>query len=45
MDYTEDFLQTGEIQMKKILFLPLLRMQSGHHQVAEALMNMFQTAY
>lgn len=28
--------------MKKILFLPLLRMQSGHHQVAEALMNMFQ---
>ena len=28
--------------MKKILFLPLLRMQSGHHQVAEALMDMFQ---
>lgn len=28
--------------MKKILFLPLLRMQSGHHQTAEALMNMFQ---
>ncbi len=28
--------------MKKILFLPLLRMQSGHHQVAEAVMNMFQ---
>lgn len=27
--------------MKKILFLPLLRMQSGHHQVAEALMDMF----
>lgn len=25
--------------MKKILFLPLLRMQSGHHQVAEALMD------
>lgn len=33
----------GERRMKKILFLPLLRMQSGHHQVAEALMNMFQT--
>lgn len=28
--------------MKKILFLPLLRMQSGHHQVAEALMDMVQ---
>ena len=28
--------------MKKILFLPLLRMQSGHHQVAEALMDMFR---
>lgn len=28
--------------MKKILFLPLLRMQSGHHQVAEALMDMIQ---
>ena len=28
--------------MKKILFLPLLRMQSGHHQVAEALMDMFK---
>ncbi|MFD6440178.1 glycosyltransferase [Peribacillus sp. NPDC060186] len=26
--------------MKKILFLPLFRMQSGHHQVAEALMDM-----
>lgn len=25
--------------MKKILFLPLLKMQSGHHQVAEALMD------
>lgn len=25
--------------MKKILFLPLLRMQSGHHQVAEAIMD------
>ena len=28
--------------MKKILFLPLLRMQSGHHQVAEALMDMIK---
>ncbi|MFF2500904.1 galactosyldiacylglycerol synthase [Peribacillus sp. NPDC058075] len=28
--------------MKKILFLPLFRMQSGHHQVAEALMDMFK---
>lgn len=26
--------------MKKILFLPLLRMQSGHHQVADALIDM-----
>ena len=29
--------------MKKILFLPLLRMQSGHHQVAEALMDQIKT--
>jgi processive 1,2-diacylglycerol beta-glucosyltransferase len=29
-------------QMKKILFLPLLRMQSGHHQVAEAIMDMLK---
>ncbi|WP_285767812.1 galactosyldiacylglycerol synthase [Peribacillus sp. SI8-4] len=28
--------------MKKILFLPLFRMQSGHHQVAEALMDMLK---
>lgn len=28
--------------MKKILFLPLLQMQSGHHQVAEALMDMLK---
>ncbi|MCM3115281.1 glycosyltransferase [Neobacillus sp. MER 74] len=28
--------------MKKILFLPLLQMQSGHHQVAEALMDLFK---
>jgi processive 1,2-diacylglycerol beta-glucosyltransferase len=28
--------------MKKILFLPLLRMQSGHHQVAEAIMDMLK---
>ncbi|MGE7762593.1 MGDG synthase family glycosyltransferase [Peribacillus sp. NPDC097895] len=28
--------------MKKVLFLPLFRMQSGHHQVAEALMDMFK---
>ncbi|MGX2961417.1 MGDG synthase family glycosyltransferase [Peribacillus sp. JNUCC 23] len=28
--------------MKKILFLPLLRMQSGHHQVADALMDMLK---
>ena len=27
---------------EKDFFLPLLRMQSGHHQVAEALMDMFQ---
>ncbi|CAH2716471.1 Processive diacylglycerol beta-glucosyltransferase [Neobacillus rhizosphaerae] len=26
--------------MKKILFLPLLQMQSGHHQVAEAVMDL-----
>lgn len=26
--------------MKKILFLPLFQMQSGHHQVADALMDM-----
>ncbi|MFC4411255.1 hypothetical protein ACFOZY_12570 [Chungangia koreensis] len=29
--------------MKKILFLPFLQMRSGHHQVAEALMDMVQT--
>jgi processive 1,2-diacylglycerol beta-glucosyltransferase len=29
-------------QMKRILFLPLLRMQSGHHQVAEALMDLLK---
>jgi processive 1,2-diacylglycerol beta-glucosyltransferase len=29
-------------QLKKILFLPLMRMQSGHHQVAEALMDMLK---
>ncbi|MBO2536089.1 MGDG synthase family glycosyltransferase [Rummeliibacillus suwonensis] len=28
--------------MKKILFLPLLQMQSGHHQVADALMDMLK---
>jgi UDP-N-acetylglucosamine:LPS N-acetylglucosamine transferase len=28
--------------MKKILFLPLLQMQSGHHQVAEAIMDMLK---
>ncbi len=28
--------------MKKILFLPLLRMQSGHQQVADALMDMLK---
>ena len=28
--------------MKKILFLPFLQMRSGHHQVAEALMDMVQ---
>jgi processive 1,2-diacylglycerol beta-glucosyltransferase len=28
--------------MKRILFLPLLRMQSGHHQVAEALMDLLK---
>ncbi|MBT2729660.1 galactosyldiacylglycerol synthase [Bacillus sp. ISL-75] len=28
--------------MKKILFLPLLQMQSGHHQVAEALMELLK---
>lgn len=28
--------------MKKILFLPLLRMQSGHHQVADALIDMIK---
>ncbi|MFJ5624183.1 hypothetical protein ACIQD3_15960 [Peribacillus loiseleuriae] len=30
------------IEIKKILFLPLLRMQSGHHQVAEALIDMLK---
>jgi processive 1,2-diacylglycerol beta-glucosyltransferase len=34
--------RTGDEKMKKILFLPLLRMQSGHHQVAEALMDMIK---
>ncbi|WP_397539668.1 glycosyltransferase [Rummeliibacillus pycnus] len=29
--------------MKKILFFPLLRMQSGHHQVADAIMDMLKT--
>ncbi|MEH7116458.1 galactosyldiacylglycerol synthase [Neobacillus vireti] len=29
--------------MKKILFLPLLQMQSGHHQVADALMDLIKT--
>ncbi|MDQ0218378.1 galactosyldiacylglycerol synthase [Peribacillus cavernae] len=28
--------------MKKIVVMPLLRMPSGHHQVAEALINMFE---
>ena len=28
--------------MKKILFFPLLRMQSGHHQVADAIMDMLK---
>jgi processive 1,2-diacylglycerol beta-glucosyltransferase len=28
--------------MKKILRFPLLRMQSGHHQVADALMDMLK---
>jgi UDP-N-acetylglucosamine:LPS N-acetylglucosamine transferase len=28
--------------VKKILFLPLLQMQSGHHQVAEALMDLLK---
>ncbi|WML46024.1 glycosyltransferase [Neobacillus sp. PS3-40] len=28
--------------MKKVLFLPLMRLQSGHHQVAEALMDMLK---
>jgi processive 1,2-diacylglycerol beta-glucosyltransferase len=28
--------------VKKILFLPLLQMQSGHHQVAEALMDLLR---
>ncbi|MFZ7943862.1 MGDG synthase family glycosyltransferase [Neobacillus sp. 19] len=28
--------------MKKILFLPLLQMQSGHHQVAETLMDLLK---
>lgn len=28
--------------MKKILFLPLLQMQSGHHQVAEAIMDLLK---
>src|SRR3954468_7556634 len=29
--------------MKKILFLPLLQMQSGHHQAAEALMDLLKS--
>lgn len=29
--------------VKKILFLPLLQMQSGHHQVADALIDMIKT--
>jgi len=29
--------------VKKILFFPLLKMQSGHHQVAEALMHLLST--
>lgn len=29
-------------QMKKILFLPLLQLRSGHHQVADALMDSIQ---
>ncbi|MFJ8262510.1 glycosyltransferase [Rummeliibacillus sp. NPDC094406] len=29
--------------MKKILFFPLLRMQSGHHQVADAIMDLLKT--
>lgn len=33
------FIEQEMKQMKKILFLPLLQMQSGHHQVAEALMD------
>lgn len=28
--------------MKKILFLPLLRMQSGHHQIADTIMDMIK---
>ncbi len=28
--------------MKKILFFPLMRMQSGHHQVADAIMDMLK---
>ncbi|MEH7329647.1 galactosyldiacylglycerol synthase, partial [Priestia megaterium] len=28
--------------MKKVLFLPLLKMPSGHHQVAEALMDILE---
>lgn len=32
--------EKGFFDMKKILFFPLLRMQSGHHQVADALMDM-----
>jgi len=31
------------VAMKKILFLPFLQMRSGHHQVAEALMDMVLT--
>lgn len=30
------------IRLKKVLFLPLMRLQSGHHQVAEALMDMLK---
>lgn len=29
-------------QLKKVLFLPLLKMPSGHHQVAEALMDILE---
>ncbi len=30
------------MKVKKILFFPLLRMQSGHHQVADAIMDMIK---